>query len=634
MTFLSPLALWLGLLAVPILILYMLRLRRREVPVSSILLWLLLLRDQQANVPWQKLERNLLLFLQLLALAALVLALARPAVPVPSLVSGSVVVILDGSASMLAEDRPGGESRFEQARAAALDLVADLPGNARMSLVLAGDPPQIVAAAEADPERLRAALESAQAAPVEADWQATLALAAGAASAPGLSAEGAEFILISDGGLTPAGVESSSALSDTLRLPGRLRYLSIGGETGATQAPGTPNLALSALALRPAEPGVQLFAQVHNYSASPRQAILALYFQYLDSPETLLEARALEIAAGASQSVVLDRLPDRPARYIARLQPPPGGAADVFPLDDAAYAVYTPAQAGRTLLVTPGNLFLEQLLASLEGVQAFRLNPPENGAPELPQAEYDLYIFDGLLPDELPPAPASLLLVNPPDSELLPVTGVFTATQPASLSASTLLEAVDWSNVHIRQARQVSQPPWLNPLISAPGGALLLAGELQGQRLAALTFALQDSDLPLQTAYPILMANLIRYLLPASDPLASSEAGLPALVAGLRPGFYTQERVNLPPLEYAVNLFSPLESDLEVRAEIQLGGQSIPAATSEETGQRELWPWLATLGLLALLAEWAVYQFRRRMISGWRDLLPARKASARRAAAR
>lgn len=622
MSFLAPGFLWLGLLAIPIIVLYMLRLRRREVPVSSILLWRLLMRDQQANAPWQKLERNLLLFLQLLALAGLVLALARPAWPVRSLVSGSVVVILDGSASMLAEDGPGGEARFEQARAAALDLVADLPGNARMSIVLAGRPPQIIAAAEADPQRLRAALESAQAAPVEADWQATLALAAGAASAPGLSAEGAEFILISDGGLAlaeKAGLPGGSSLSDGLRLPGRARYLPIGGASGEQY-----NLALSALALRPAEDGVQLFAQVHNYSDQPRQAILALYFQQGDSPETLLEARALEIAAGASQSVVLDRLPDRPARYIARLQPPPGGAADLFPLDDAAYAVYTPAQVGRTLLVTPGNLFLEQLLASLDGVQAFRLNPPESGAPELSDAGYDLYVFDGLLPDELPPAPAALLLVNPPDSPLLPVTGAFTDTQPASLSPSPLLQAVDWSQVHIRQARQVSLPSWASPLITAPGGPLVLAGEADGQRdaqrIAALTFALQDSDLPIQTAYPILMANLVRYLLPASDPLAT--ASVPRPPSPVPPGFYTQERPNLPPLEYAVNLFSPLESDLAVRPQIALSGQDVLPAQSDQPGQREIWPWLAGLGLLALLGEWWLYQSRRKLISGWREWLP------------
>ena len=58
MSLLTPLALLLGLLAVPILILYMLKLRRREVEVSSTLLWQLLLRDREANAPWQRLRRN------------------------------------------------------------------------------------------------------------------------------------------------------------------------------------------------------------------------------------------------------------------------------------------------------------------------------------------------------------------------------------------------------------------------------------------------------------------------------------------------------------------------------------------------------------------------------------------------
>ncbi|MBI3762710.1 MAG: BatA domain-containing protein [Chloroflexi bacterium] len=80
----SPLALALSLLAAPIIILYMLKLRRREVEVSSTMLWSLLLRDREANSPWQKLKRNLLLLLQLLLLLLLVVALARPFIPVPT----------------------------------------------------------------------------------------------------------------------------------------------------------------------------------------------------------------------------------------------------------------------------------------------------------------------------------------------------------------------------------------------------------------------------------------------------------------------------------------------------------------------------------------------------------------------
>ena len=63
MSFLTPLAFLGGLLAIPIILLYMLRLRRREVTISSTFLWQQLLQDREANTPWQRLRRNLLLLL-------------------------------------------------------------------------------------------------------------------------------------------------------------------------------------------------------------------------------------------------------------------------------------------------------------------------------------------------------------------------------------------------------------------------------------------------------------------------------------------------------------------------------------------------------------------------------------------
>ena len=52
MSFLTPLAFALGALALPVIALYMLRLRRVEQPISSTFLWRQLVRDREANAPW------------------------------------------------------------------------------------------------------------------------------------------------------------------------------------------------------------------------------------------------------------------------------------------------------------------------------------------------------------------------------------------------------------------------------------------------------------------------------------------------------------------------------------------------------------------------------------------------------
>ena len=79
MTLLNPLALGLSAFAIPIVLMYMLKLRRQEKTISSTFLWRRAVDDLQANAPWQRLRANLLLLVQLLVLAALVLTLAQPA---------------------------------------------------------------------------------------------------------------------------------------------------------------------------------------------------------------------------------------------------------------------------------------------------------------------------------------------------------------------------------------------------------------------------------------------------------------------------------------------------------------------------------------------------------------------------
>ena len=117
MGLLAPLAL-IGLISVPIIIgFYMLRLRRPEHKVSSTFLWQQLVRDIEANAPWQRLRFSWLLILQLLIALVAVIAAARPFITVSSDLAANVVLIVDTSASMGAVE--GDTTRIAQAQAAA-----------------------------------------------------------------------------------------------------------------------------------------------------------------------------------------------------------------------------------------------------------------------------------------------------------------------------------------------------------------------------------------------------------------------------------------------------------------------------------------------------------------------------------
>ncbi len=617
MSFLTPLFLLLGLLAGPIILLYMLRLRRREVLVSSTMLWQKLMRDREANAPWQRLRRNLLLLLQLLILAALVFALARPFLPVPSVVSGSVVVMLDGSASMLAADVE--PDRFTAAKERVNELIDELGGGDQMTLILVGQTPEVLASATSDRNTLRDALETAESSPATADWYAAFALATGAAQ----GFQEARIAVVSDGGL-PA---------DLPPLPAEAVYIPIGTSF--------ENLAISALATRNTDSGPQLFASVSNYGRLDQEALFSLSVD-----GTLFDSRRVTVLAGENNNLTWD-LPDSTAVIQATLS---DHENDNLAIDDNAWAVHEGGVSNRALLVTEGNRFLETVFSVLPGMEVFRASP-DAPLPTAEENEFDLYIFDSV-PLPSPRPAADLLIINPQppvdeteesDDAPFTITGVFSNTSITRLTDSPLLQFVDWSNVHVRQS-QLIDAPWAQPLVSAEGGPLLLTGEQGGYRIALITFRLQDSDLPLQIAFPVLMANITGWLNPGrafdtptglnpgspvnitpgagtthvlvekpDETVWTAEVGSEAIIFGetADPGLYhvslRDTNGEQPAGSFAVNLFSPAESTIGPAPAIVLGQTTVETTDENDVGQRELWPFLAAVAFIVLLVEWWVY---------------------------
>src|SRR3972149_4355904 len=142
MGLLAPLAL-IGLLAVPLIVaFYMLRLRRPEPPVSSTYLWQQLVRDVEANAPWQKLRRSLLLLLQLILAVVFAFLVARPFSEHPAGLARDLVLVIDASASMSATDVF--PDRLSAAKRLAIEQMTQVPSDGRVSVVAATETARVV----------------------------------------------------------------------------------------------------------------------------------------------------------------------------------------------------------------------------------------------------------------------------------------------------------------------------------------------------------------------------------------------------------------------------------------------------------------------------------------------------------
>lgn len=618
MSLLAPLGLLALALAIPIILLYMLRLRRREVRVSSTYLWAQVLRDREANTPWQRLRRNLLLLLQLLILLLLAIALARPYINVPAVTAGQTALLLDASASMNALDVSGG-TRFAEAQQRAHEIIDLLRVGDTATIIRVADVPEVLTGYSADTAVLHAAVDSAQPSRAPADWTAALTLAAAGAA----GAETFNVVIIGDGGI--------GAAANFPPIPGDIEFVPVGA--------ARDNLAISAFASRalPGEPP-QLFAQLTNYSASDVEAIFSLRVD-----GELTRAERVLLPANGALPISIDDLPPDYERVEAGLTlPAESSFVDMLPLDNSAYAVSPGSGARRVLLMSEGNRFFEQVLRSTPGVRTF-LGSPQTG---IPPGEYDLIVLDGWLPTTLPEG--DLFIVNPPTSTPLFTVGglVEGVTNMRVQRGDPRMTFVDFDAVNLLRFRQVSAE-WAEPLIESDQGALLLAGENDGRQVAILTFDVRDSDLPLQITFPILVSSLLDWFTP-EDVIADAVLGVgdvvalhpPLDAASLRvtlpdgvqravtlgaspsfaetgqPGFYGLEIVRVDGVtdtaSFAVNLFAPEESDIAPRSSITLGQTEITPGGEPELGQQEYWYWLALAALIVLLVEWYLYHRRQR----------------------
>lgn len=498
MTLVAPFGLLAGALLAPLVLWYLLRSRRPPRLVASTLL----LADEQqtasAAVPWQPFAADRTFWLVALALLLGALALARPAVAVPAAVSDHTILVIDASASMRAATTAG-TSRVEEARTLARELIGRAGDGRVISIIQAGPQARVLGETLGGGEAL-AALDRLTTSATRPALDEALTLA-GALIRPG---EGTVVHVLTDG----------APDADTLAVAPAGTIVDIVGTTAA-------NIAIGAVQATPLGGGdARLLVDLASFadlSMSVRVVVLAagreVAVRQVEVPPRGRTDVAIEISGVAGD--VVEVVATAGGTGLAG----DDDVVDVHPHDDRGWVVLPELTGMQVMAVGPPNVFLDAALQSLPDVTLVR-------RPAIPASltDVDVLVVDRSdLPQRLPVPTLAIAPTSLPDG--VTTTGRQERPTITSIAADhPLLADAALEDLAVAEMATLEAPS-MQPVVAGPDGPLLLSGRLDGAAVVLLPFALADSTLPLQVAFPVLVANALQLL---AGPVADAP-----LVAGV-----------------------------------------------------------------------------------------------------
>ena len=646
-TLLAPLAALFGLSLPLIVLLHMRHSRSRPLPVTTLRFWAEATRHQRQRLALRRPPRSLLLLLQLLAAASIVLALLRPALPLPGLPGSApprqLIVVLDRSAAMRATDVT--PSRFAAAQSRARTLIAAAGTEEAVTLITLGSDGRTFRSRDAgDRAALLSVLDTLGPGGGRADLNGALPLLRAV-----LLPERENRVVVLSGGNFTAEPDRAAIAA----LPASVNWERIGAATS--------NLAITTLVVRrlaQSPDRSELFARVANYASGGVTAR-----SLIDADGTEVDNRTLTIAAGGTVELVW-QLP--PGTRGARLRVnPTDGASDALPFDNEATIVTREVGQRRILLVSDDPGDLARALAAQPGAVVTTVSTRAYATSQ----QYDLTVLDRFVPATLPRG--GLVLVNPPaDATLVRRTGTAETPKIARLDReSPVLAGIDLSGLTFPSSPIYELPSWATEIVGSERGPLILGGNFDGREIVALTFDPVAAGLTRKIAFPLLIGNVVERLqthrVPTTAPLGTgillepvagtrsvqlrepsgatralelreSSGGAPSVYAVLdRPGLYALiERdasgATILQESFAVNGGDPISSNLRnVAANLPTGAGglapasangSLAAPTPAPRLLGELWPVLLALAAFLLLLEW---------VTGLGGLTPPQRAAER-----
>ncbi len=525
MSFLLPSAFWLAACAVPIVVFYILKVRLRRQPVSTNLFWRQIYEEKPPRSIWQYLRHLLSLLAQLALLALLVLAIADPYLPWELLQARRIVVVIDRSASMQADDIPS--TRFAAAIDAAVAQVDRLRFRDELAIIAAGPEPEVVAGMSGHVPTLKRVLRGLTVSDSPTNLAAAIDLAK---QLVGKHPHG-QVLVFTDGCVdAPAEpkIAQTAANSNAPTDEPTVCYLTFGTRAS--------NVGITQLQVRRSlvDPlGYETLVSIFNASDRDVQCRLELTLEDLPvdvlplklKPNEkwqrslqktsveggILTAKLTQVTASQSSSPTTD---GTESKQDDQNSPSP----NVLAIDDMASAILAPREPQRVLLVTEGNLFLQKVfqanpLVKCEVVKEIPKEWPQDA----------IVVLHRQVPAELPPG--NVIVVEPAaacnawdlgDTIENPI-----VTQQQN--DSPLMAHVRLDNVLMPAAKRLAFKFSPDVLVATVTGDPIYASiKRDGGKCLVLSVDLDRSDLTFRTAFPILMTNALNWFRGGTGELQSA----------------------------------------------------------------------------------------------------------------
>lgn len=665
MSFLAPWMFAAAAIAVPaLLILYFLKLRRKTEIVPSTFLWRRAVQDLQVNAPFQKLRKNLLLFLQLLVLAAAIIALARPIVESSVSDESSVVLLIDRSASMNTVEADG-RTRFEHAKEQGVRLVKTLnrtsgrwwslftgeAAQTRVMVIAFADRAIPIAPFTYNTSSLVGLIDDLEPTDEQTNLREALELAEARMSQTTIeqtadSPEASKIVLISDGCVPDVG--------DLVLRTDRVELIQV-GETD-------DNVGITSLRTQRnyEKPEVlQAFLQVENFSAKPVTTDLSIYINgVLESVKDVrlgprltaeqLAGRADDAeAAPTAASLAFDLVLNEEALLEARI-----ARSDRLSVDNVAQTIVPAPRKLRVLLVSEKNFFLEAILRSLPLDEFAYLTPGEYESAAVSdliadgRPQFDVIVLDRVNTSRLPPGNYLFFGAMPE------VAGAGVAGPDESMifqwwdETHPVMRNVEPYEVYGYQGLQLELPESASVIAEGQRGPLIARWADEGRQFLIVAFAVDigHSNWWREPSFPLFVDNAIRFLgsgaafadegplRPGSVlrivgdadqervELRRPDGELVSIRADLegvaryhgtnRVGLYQVESDTENKQRFAVNLESASESAIRPGADLEIGNVAVAEGGQIETSTPEIWRWFIGAALAIVLFEWWVYNRR------------------------